>query len=434
MRRLGKTPYVILGALASGLGNYLFQVVATRALGDEAFAPLGVLWTIWYLLLTIFLFSVEAWVTRRRALGRLGDGLRPLAGWIVAFASALGAVTWLFAGALFAGLRPLAGIAALLVLSYGAFAVLRGELAGSDRFRPYAALTALESLAKVALVIPVALLVPSTTALALLLPAGPVVAMGWWWMRHRRAPARRPVGAAPAAAAAPGPVGARDTRAGRFLLVTAVPGAAAQVLLAAGPLVLVALAASASEVSVFFVTITAARVPIVLAFGGLLSLMLPPLVRMARAGEVRALRRIGVATTGASVLLGGLGALVGARIGPPLVALLFGAAFEPPAWLAAITAYGVIVASGAMGLNQVLIAQERELALMPSWGLALAAAGAAISALSGSPSWRVAVGFGLGVTVALLGLALTVIRTTSDAGARRAGGGRSPGAGGAARS
>lgn len=444
--RPGRSSAVVLGALASGFGNYLFQVVATRSLGDEAFAPLGVLWTIWYLLLTIFLYAVESWVTRARAGGETDGGLRPLAWAIGLVAAGVGGVTWLFAGPLFAGLDELAGVSALLVLTYGAFAVLRGELAGANRFRPYAVLTAVESLAKVALAVPVALLAPSTTALSLLLPAGPVIAIACWWVWRRRAQPAVPAVAEPAGEpldAGPGPSPAADLTAdpmgghpqpGRFILVTAVPGAAAQVLLAAGPLVLVAMAATASQVSVFFVTITAARVPIVLAFGGLLSLILRPLTRMARAGEVRRLRRIGTAIAGGALLLSVVGAVVGKQIGPPLVMLMFGAAFEPPGWLAALAAYGVTIASGGMGLNQLLIAQGREVALIPPWCVAVLAAGAAIAMTGGDPSWRVAVGFAVGVTVALLGLLASVVRSTASPATTTEAGGRSLEAGGAGRS
>ena len=40
------TSWVVLGAGFAGIATYLFQIVGTRALGTEAYAPISVLWTI----------------------------------------------------------------------------------------------------------------------------------------------------------------------------------------------------------------------------------------------------------------------------------------------------------------------------------------------------------------------------------------------------
>jgi O-antigen/teichoic acid export membrane protein len=406
------------GAALSGLGNYLFQVQGTRGLGEEAFAPISVLWTIWYLLLTVILFSVEAYITRAVAAQPEGHRVRGpaivLAAWIAVTAAVLGGATWLLREALFGGLGALAAVVGALVVTYGIFALVRGVLAGSGAFRTYGVVTALESLAKVALAVPVLLVLGTPASFAWLMPAGPAVAVVWWLLRRGggAATAARSDGASDGAEELDG-IDRANTGPGRFLLLTTVSNSAAQILLAAGPLALVALGAGPVEVSVFFVTITAARVPIVFAYGGLLSRILPPLTRLVRAGEAARLRRIALLCSAGALSLGLVGAVAGALIGPPVIGALFGGGFTPPAWFAAAAAFGVLTASGAMLLGQLLIAADAEHRLIAPWMLGLAVAGVVIAVLTGTPSERVAAGFVAGELAALAGLLLEALRTSA---------------------
>src|SRR5690606_26791657 len=186
--------------------------------------------------------------------------------------------------------------------------VIRGHLVGRERFVAYAVVTGLESVVRIVVALPLVVVAPSTRGLAWTLPVGALGVAAWWLLSG----ARRSAGVS-AAAGAP-PAGAElGASAGRYLLATTAANAAAQTLLAAGPLVLIALGASAAEVSVFFVVATAARVPLVFAFGGLLSRVLPPLTALAR-DDRRRMRSlvvaIGAATPPASVVAGLAGALV----------------------------------------------------------------------------------------------------------------------------
>ena len=404
------TTAVLAGSFASGLGAYAFQVLGTRALGDAAYAPISVLWTIQYLALTIALVSVEAYVTRAVTLHAdepdvVRRGELVMSAWIGCVVVAVGAAAWVWRDALFHGRgADLPLVAALIVAGYGAFVVIRGRLAGEYRFRHYGIATAMESLSRVLIAVPVVVLGATTRSLAWTLPLGPIVVAGWWLLVRDRpyvGPTRAPDPEGLAAMSA--------SPTGRYLLATTVANASSQTLLAAGPLVLIPLGATPAEISVFFVTTTAARVPLVFAFGGLLSRVLPPLTRVARAGDFRRLRRLALLTTAGAVAVGVAGAGAGAAIGPAIVALFFGADFEPSAGFVALTVAGVVMATAALGLNQLLIAMGQELRMIGPWVAALAAGGAAVALGGGEEMLRVAVAFVIGEAVAITGLVAAVL-------------------------
>jgi O-antigen/teichoic acid export membrane protein len=405
------TTAVLLGSLASGVGAYLFQVIGTHALGTRGYAPIGVLWTIQYLVLTIPLLSVEAYVTRAVTLhGDDSDDLRhrirALAVWTIAVAVALCATTWVYRDALFhrSG-DDFPFIAGLIVICFGAYVVIRGWLAGTSRFGEYGIATGIESMGRVAIVLPITLMFPSPQWVAWTLPLGPLLMVVWWWLAAKN----RPHSDRPRAARQRRLSQDLSGSTGRYLTATTIANAASQTLLAAGPLVLVPLGASAAQTSVFFITITAARAPLVFAIGGILSRILPPLTRVARAGDYARLRRIAVVEVGAAIALAVLGSGVGAWIGPGIVALAFGPDFRPEAWFAALTAAGVISATAALGLNQMLIAMGEETRLIAPWVAALIAGALTVVGLTGSPVFRVSSGFVVGEAVALAGLLSTVL-------------------------
>jgi hypothetical protein len=64
------TTFMVAGGLIGAVGAYAFQVYGTRNLDPEAFAPVSVLWTAFFILATILLVPVEQYVTREVASGR----------------------------------------------------------------------------------------------------------------------------------------------------------------------------------------------------------------------------------------------------------------------------------------------------------------------------------------------------------------------------
>ena len=401
----GATHRMVLGSALAGVAAYGFQVAGARALGDIDYAPIGVLWTIQYLLLSVVLYTVEAYVTRLVVLDRQRPvGIRravlTLAAVLAGLALVVAAVTYLFSDALFHGLHDLALVAGLTVGTYGAFVVVRGLFAGRDRFGAYGVATALESLARLALALPVLWLAPSTRALAWIMPVGALVAAMWWWIGNAlRPPTERPrwdeTGSAP-------------TRPLSFVGVTGTANAAAQLILAGGPLVLVVLSASPAEVSVFFVATTVARAPLVLAYGGVLSRIMRRLVEIAEEADGQTMCRVARRTAAASGLAAAVGGVFGWAFGPVVIASFFGATFRPPAWLASGAVAGVLLATGTLVLNQLLIAAGRERRMLAPWLWAALAALLIVASSPVEPLVTVTTAFVAAEAVALLGLMLTV--------------------------
>jgi hypothetical protein len=397
------TSWLVAGAVLGGVAAYLFQVVGTRTLGEDAYAPIGTLWTVQYLMWSVFLYALETYMNREVVLGRVGRrlGIGPLlgaTGWVVLLAVAVTGLTWTVRGSLFYGIEDLALVAGLIVLGYGAFAVSRGRLAGGGRYRAYGFVSAFESVVRVMLAVGVLSVAATTRALAWIMPVGAAAAAGLWpLLGHRAAlePRRLPP--------------AQPPRAGRFLALTSLANAAVQTLLAGAPLVMVALAAAPADVSVVFVTMTAARVPIVLALGGLLSRMLPAFVQsLDGPGEAAGTRLASLIIAG-TLGAGAAGAVGGAIAGPTMVRLLFGAGFTPPWWFAAATGGGVLLATGGMLLNQLLTARGQEHWMPAPWLLGVAAATAAVVLTEGEPMLRVTLGFVTGELTALIALALVCL-------------------------
>jgi O-antigen/teichoic acid export membrane protein len=398
MTRQG-THWLLVGALLGGAGAYLFQLVGTRVLGEEAYAPIGSLWTIQYLVWSTLLFAVETYVTREVVLGRIGPTFpRPAAmrtiAWIGGFAAVLTVGAWLVHDRLFYGLGDLALVAGLTVLSFGAFAVVRGRLAGAGRFKAYGLVSASESLIRLALAVGVVVVGATTRGFAWVLPIGAAAAACWWFVLGRR---RSTPHVEPRPAVEP-------PRTGRFLMLNTTANGAAQLLLAGGVLAMTALSAPAADLSVFFVTITAARVPVVLALGGVLSRLLPAFRRALDDRGEHALPGLAARLAVGATLVAAIGTATGAAVGGPLIGALFGAGFAPPWWLAAAAAGGVLLATGGLLLNQLLVAGGLEQRLPLPWFAGLTAAAVVVVLVRGSPTVRVTAGFLVGEVVALVSL------------------------------
>jgi O-antigen/teichoic acid export membrane protein len=401
--RTGGTYWMLVGSLLAAVGAYLFQLITTRSLGEVRYAPIGTLWTIQYLTVSIFLYSVETYVTRGSLhaeegsepgapfLGRIWASIAMVAACVVAF-------SWWFRDQLFLGQGELAAVAGSLVVAFGAFMIVRGRLAGSGRFKAYGLVTASESLCRFVLAAGGAAAGAGTRLFAWVMPMGALAAASWWPVLKRRRPTRQGRGVLPVEPA--GTV--------RFLALTTSANAAAQLLLAGGPLLLAFLHASPTAISIFFVAVTAARLPIVFVFGGILSRLLGTFVRLADTDHGRSLRLAATriaAGTGAVALLGGAAA---AAVGSPMIGLLFGQGFLPPWWVAAGATTGVLLATGSLVLNQVLVATGSEARLPVVWTIALIGAALTIAVSAWSPLARVVTGFIVGEVIALIGLTVAI--------------------------
>lgn len=383
------TVAVLAGGAVSSLAAYAFQILGARALGDEAYAPVGILWTLQYLVLTIGLLSVEAHVTRR---GGTSPGVW---GWIATLTAGVTAAVTLAGGLLFDVTSPAwPVIAGGTVVGFGLLAVVRGEAAARGDFHGYGLLTGGESVLRLLLAALLLGVGTQTIGLAATLPAGALLISLAWAARRRPVTVSR---------------GTESGATGTFFAVTTVANGVAQILLAAGPLVVAGLGAGPATTTMVFVTTTAARAPLVFIHSGALARVLPPMRRLLGDGGHARLRRTVIqwAVPGAvGVLAAGV---LGALVGPALVAVAFGADLRPPMLLAALTAVSVALTMAALLLNQVAIALDAQRMLLRPWLTALAAGVAGLVLSGPDPVTQVAVASSLGLVVATCGVLVTVV-------------------------
>ncbi|HET8738605.1 MAG TPA: hypothetical protein VFO17_02610, partial [Acidimicrobiia bacterium] len=180
------TTFMVTGGLLGALGAYLFQVLGTRNLDPDAFAPVSVLWTAFFILATILLVPVEQYVTREVASGRkaLPGDLKPaliLAG----IGSLVGGVfVWLTLDDLFVGDPVYVLQLVLLMVGYSLLFVGKGVLAGVRRFADVGWVLIIESLARLLAAVVLLRLVHDAASLgwAMVFGGFAVLALGWW--RH----------------------------------------------------------------------------------------------------------------------------------------------------------------------------------------------------------------------------------------------------------
>lgn len=390
---------MVFGTLIAAAGAYAFQLVAGRALGPEQFAPITVLWTIQFLMFTTVFLPMEQLTIRRLAADEPAPAPRRL--FLVTVivsvlaATSFGAVTL---NRLLDGRPMYLALIVVLITTYGGFALARGALAGHRRFDAYGWATMAESVVRLAVAAALIALGAGVVGVAWSLVPG-ALAVYLWRPFHG---ATRPD---PSLAA----VGA-----GAALATFVAANAASQTIVAAGPLVVGALGASAKEVSVFFETFLLFRAPLSVAYS-LVARVLPPFTRLVDAGRTGELRRWATRLGIAATAFAGAGFLLGDLVGPELVALFLGEEFRPDSLLAGYAIAGVVLATTSLFVQQMLIALHATGAMATAWLGGLVAAAAVIVAVPGSASDRVGLGFFVGEAVALALIVAAVRRSAKPA-------------------
>lgn len=393
---------IVLGSLVAGLGGYAFTFISGRSLGEEAFAPFSVLLTAHFLAFIIVLMPIEQLVIRRITVGRRG--------WVVPLRAVAVAASAAFAAAIVVGVagdayfdsrREFVMFALLTVLVHFFFAVGRGYFAGFRRFRSYGYVSAGASLFRLALAVVVSLVAPSVTGFAWAHILGPLVIILWRPWRLIRIPADE----------AESDVAAESDRGLLSGLILAA--AASQALLLAGPLVASRLGATNAEVSVTYATLLIARAPLTLGYN-LIARVLPSFTTMAVRGERRELRSWARGVAIASIILSFFGGLIGLLIGPLLVSVAFGAGFAPTPLVGALSGAGVVLAGGGLFIGQILVARGQSLRLLIAWLFAVVAAVIAVVIPISDPVLHVAVAFFVGEAAALLALTFVVLIRDMD--------------------
>jgi O-antigen/teichoic acid export membrane protein len=388
------TTFMVAGGLLGAVGAYVFQVYGGRVLGPEAFAPVGVLWTTFFILATVLLVPVEQYVTREVASGRkaVPTDLGPAAVMAVIGSVVGGGFVLVTLDRLFEGSWQYVAQIVLLMVGFALLFVAKGVLAGRRRFADVGWVLIIETVVRLVAGIVALQLAASAESLGWAMVLGGFAVLGMRWWRYDVGAIRAP--AAPASRFLGGYVGATSS---------------SQVLLGAAPIAVAALGASPSMVSVVFVTFTLYRAPLTLIFA-LQGRILPFLVGVAGSGDSERLGRFVRRVVLAGVGLALLGGLVGWVVGPEVVSVLFGEEFTPTAAVAALTAAGVMAAAAAQIAGQVLVAEARTARLARAWLGGLLVAVVALLVLGGEPDLRVALAFAIGEGVALVLMALLAIR------------------------
>lgn len=380
---------IVLGSLVAGLGGYAYQFIGGRALGEEGFAPIGILLTAHFLAFVIVLMPIEQYVIRKLTIGDRGWVVPLRAIVLVVSATVAGIIVVSVAGDdYFTSRNQFVLYVVLTVVGHFFFAVGRGYLAGFRRFRAYGYSSAAASMFRLAIALGVAIVVPSIAGFAWAHILGPLVIFLW-------KPWKVPEGQSRIAKDDTNDETERGLLAGLVLAA-----AASQALLLAGPLVASRLGATAAQFSVTYATLLIARAPLTLGYN-LIARILPPFTEMAVRGERRELRAWARGIAIASVILSVFGGLIGGLIGPLLVSVAFGDGFAPDPLVAAIAGAGVVLAAGALFIGQILVARGQSIRLLIAWACALIGAGVVILVPIGDPVYHVVLAFLVGEFVAM---------------------------------
>lgn len=378
------TSMMVAGAVAGGLTAYAFHALGGRGLGAAAYAPIGVMWTGAFIIVTVLYLPLEQWVTRE-----VTESRNPMSGGWKMVLAVIGTAVAAAAFATGWTLSSLTGQVAthvwqmtLLILGYGCFWIGKGMLQGRGRYARVGWMLCAEGAVRLAVQLVVLTTGGGAVGLGWAMAAAPwvVFLFGFWR------------GGDPDHPSPPGRV---------FMQQYVVGAAAAHLLVAAAPLVVTYLGGTAAQVSLVFIVLVLFRAPLTLMYS-LQGRILPPLVRMVGRGEGESLRKLGRNLQLGSVGLALAAALVGYLVGPQVVKLLMGSAFVPTAAVAALVAAGTVMAAGVQLMAQILVAESRTGRLATAWVVGLLAAALVTWLSPWGPVVAVSTGFCAGEAIALM--------------------------------
>jgi O-antigen/teichoic acid export membrane protein len=406
------TASVGVGLVIAGLTSYVFLAVAKRALGEDDYAPLALLWTMVFLLGPGFFLPVEQEISRalaeRRSRG-LGGGplLRRaalLAGallGVLLVATAAGAPLLLDKS--FDGQELLVVGLALALIGSACGHVARGTCSGQARFRPYAVYLGTDGLVRLAICIALAAAgVDSPGPYGIAVGVAPIVAVLLAVGRERGLVEEGP------------PAPWREvTRALAALLVGSV---LSFTLVNGGPLAvdLVGSDAEQARAGTFLNALLIGRIPLFL-FQAVQAALLPRLSGLAGAGRLdefrTGLKRLLVVTG----VLGALAALGSYLVGPFVVELLFDDEVDHRTLgLLGLSCAAYML---ALAIGQAVIALSGHRLVAASWGVGVAVF-VLVTGFAGDDVFlRVELGLVAGSTFAMAAMA-TALATRLAAGAR----------------
>lgn len=403
---------MLTGAVVGGLSAYLFHALGGRGLGADAYAPIGVMWTIAFITVAVVYIPLEQWVTREatRGLNPLSGGRRLLVGVILLAVVSAALATGLTLPSLTAevGVHVLQML--VLVGGYGFFRIGMGMLEGKGRFGRVGWMLCAEGALRLGAAWVVLNTGGGAIGLGWTMAAAPWVAFLFAFWRGERSTEPSTAGAV-------------------FVQQYLVGSLAAHILVAAAPLVVTYMDATPAQVSVTFIVFVLFRAPVTLMYS-LQGRVLPPLVRMFTRGEEEPLRKLGKRLWVLSAGLAAMGGLFGYLLGPQVVRWLMSSVFVPSALVASLVLSGTMMAAGVQLIGQILVAGSRTGRLATAWLSGLAAAALGLWLSPHGPVLSVAIGFWVGeaVALALVGSMVMSGRNLPGVAAASSGDGRIAGA------
>lgn len=361
---------VAVGLGVYGVAAWVFTAIGGRALGPDAFAPLGVLWTLLNAFgIGLFLpFEQELSRTtasrRVRGLGNAGAVRVVLAVAGVLFAAVLliCLVSWpAQTSRLFHGDVTLVPLLIGALLGMAVAYIARGLLSGQGRYANYGAQFVVDGLLRIAGAGGLAITgVRQVWAYGLVLVIAPLVAVAV--TTPRRSALVVPSDPEPA-----GPIR-------RAMVQLIIASVASQLLANAGALIvqLRATPAEATESGQFVAALVIARLP-VFVFSAVQAVLLPGLASLAGKRDVAGFRRRLVLVTGATAAIGLVGTLVIGVWGDVLVPLFFGDAFGVGRTVVTLLALSGALFMLAQLAAQALLALSGERAALIGWVAGVAA-------------------------------------------------------------
>jgi O-antigen/teichoic acid export membrane protein len=368
-RATGPLIRLLSGVGAAALATYVYLIVVARAVGPAEYAAFSAFWAVVVIAGTGVYLPIEQ-ETARRAVDPHGRSRpRPLrrsayavAAVVTAGLAVLLLLLWPAVAGFFDGDTLLALAVVAGCVGYAAQYPARGLLSARRQYGRYAAVLGSEALLRVVLVLAlVTLAEPGPGVLAAVVG---VAACGSAVVGLVGAGSGEPVDAA----------GARALlRSGAVLIVGAV---ALQTLLYGGVLVARILAPAAEEAAAgqLLAAITVTRIPVFL-FQSLEALVVPRIAELAARGDVPGLRlavRRLLALVGSLAVTAAAGA---ALVGPQLVRLLFGAAYDVSHTTMGLLGLGTGVFMVAVAASDVTVSLRGHRQVAVGWvaGLAVAA-------------------------------------------------------------
>ena len=394
------------GLIVSGITAYGFLVLAARALGPEKYAPLGLLWTVVFLVGPGFFLPVEQEVSRalseRKARGLGGGPLLRRAALLTAVVLAVLLVAVVATAPL--TLPKLFDDQFLLLVGLGlaltgaaAGHLARGACSGQGRFRPYAVFLGADGTIRLILCAALSIGgVDTPGPYGVAVGAAPIIAVVIAVGRERGL-----VNDGPDAA---------WSELSKALVILLVASVLSFTLVNAGPMAIDLLGTESEQADAgrFLNGLIIARIPLFL-FQAVQASLLPKLSALAGAGRFDDLR------TGLRNLLAvtfGIGAVAtagGFALGPEVVRLLFGPEFELDHRTVGLLALSCAAYMLAVALAQAVIALSGHRFVAASWAVGVAAF-VLVTALAADELFlRVEVGLVAGSAVAAAAMAVSLV-------------------------